>query len=194
MQHSSSKLPDGSNKTNTVKDRLSSADKTNDHGTQSSSIGTFELYWESHLKEYERQADSQSKQEELSHCVEIVSQMVDLFKHNVIMPALQAEDNWHDDHRHQLKRNKGITGNSFLDHRAQKVAIEKGLTEEQWKGLLYLNVTAGDTVEMVNVSKDHLRKVHDMALRLLEGQEQEAVFALIDAIMKYIPKSHLTDR
>ncbi|CAF3338009.1 unnamed protein product [Rotaria socialis] len=146
------------------------------------------------MKELEREADKQSVEVELSDCVEFVSQLVDLFKHAIIMPELEPEDDWHDDVRRQLKRKKGTTGNSLLDDKIERIASEKGLTKEQWKSLCYINFTAGDTLEMTTVSRSHLKKVHDMASRLLVGEEQAPVFALVDAIERYMPKNHLTQR
>ncbi|CAF4234583.1 unnamed protein product, partial [Adineta steineri] len=54
--------------------------------------------------------------------------------------------------------------------------------------------TAGDSLDMINVSKSHLKKVHDMASRLLEPEEKAAAFALIDAIERYMPEDHYIDR
>ncbi|CAF1470822.1 unnamed protein product [Rotaria magnacalcarata] len=144
------------------------------------------------MKELEREADKQSVEVELSDCAEFVSQIVDLFKHAIIMPELESEDDWHDDVRHQLKQKKGTTGNSLLDDKIERIASEKGLTKEQWKSLRYVNFTAGDTFEMTTVSRSHLKKVHDMASRLLVEEEQAPVFALVDAIERYMPKNHLT--
>jgi hypothetical protein len=141
----------------------------------------------------EREANMQSKQSELNDCVEFVSQLVDLLKHTVIIPELQSEDDWHDDIGHQLKRNKGTIGNS-LDGKVEQIAVRKGLTTEQWRQLLYVNLTAGDYLEMTNVSRSHLKKVHDMASRLLEGEERTTTFALIDAIERYMPSSHFIDK
>ncbi|UJR24647.1 hypothetical protein I4U23_006021 [Adineta vaga] len=154
----------------------------------------FEYEFDKSIEEIERQADIQSKEDELSSCVEFVSQLVDLLKHTIIIPELQNKHDWHNDHGHEINRNKGITGNSFLDDRVQQIAIEKGLTKEQWKRLLYLNFTAGDTLEMINVSKSHLKKVHDMALRLFENEEQETILALIDVINKHMPENYYVDR
>jgi hypothetical protein len=157
-------------------------------------INTYESFFKDNLEKLEREADIQSRQIELNDCIEFVSQFVDLLKHTVIIPELQFEDDWHDDIGHQIKRNKGTTGNRLLDDKVERIAISKGLTKEQWKALLYLNLTAGDSLEMITVTRNHLKKVHDMASRLLEHEEQLAVFALIDAIKKYMPESHFIDK
>jgi hypothetical protein len=146
------------------------------------------------LEALEREAVVQSKQVELNDCIEFVSHLVDLFKQTVILPELQSENDWHDDVGHRLKRNKGSTGNSHLDDKVEKIAIKMGLTKEQWNILLYVNITAGDTLDMNKVTRNHLKKVHDMTSRLLEGDEQITVFALIDAIEKHMPKNHYNER
>ena len=157
-------------------------------------INSCEFFCKENLERLEREADIQSKQNELNDCVEFVSQLVDLLKHTVILPELQFEDDWHDDIEHQIKRNKGTTGNTLLDDKLERIAISKGLTKEQWKALLYVNFTAGDSLEMITVTRNHLKKVRDMASRLLEHEEQLSVFALIDAIERYMPESHFIDK
>ncbi|CAF3435994.1 unnamed protein product, partial [Rotaria sp. Silwood2] len=119
------------------------------------------------IQELEREADRQSIEVEFNDYAEFVSQLVDLFKHTVIIPELQSEDNWHDNVGHHLKQDKGITGNSLVDDKIEQIVIKKGLTKEQWKRLLYINFTAGDTLEMTKISRSHLKKVHEMTSRLL---------------------------
>ncbi|CAF0750303.1 unnamed protein product [Adineta ricciae] len=153
----------------------------------------FEYEFDKSIEELEREVDLQSKEEELNSCVEFISQLVDLMKHTIIIPELQSKHDWDDGHEHQLKRNKGSSGNSLLDDRVQLIVMEKGLSTEQWKRLLYLNFTAGDTLEMISVSRAHLKKVHDMAVRLLEGEEKETALVLIDAITKYMPEEYYID-
>lgn len=142
------------------------------------------------MKRLEGEADQQSAEVELNELIEFISQLVDLFKHAIIMSELQSEDDWHENVRHQLKRNKGVTGNILLDDKIEKIAIKKGLTKEQWIRLLYINFTAGDTLEMNTVSRSHLKTVYNMALRLLVGEEQASVLALIEAIQNHMPTSH----
>jgi len=146
-----------------------------------------------HLEQFEHEADIQAQQMELNECFEFVVQLVNLFKNTVIMSELQCENDWHENLRHQLKNNKGTTGNSFLDHKAEEIALSKGLTKEQWNRLLYLTLTTGDTTEITKVSKKHLQKVHDMVSRLFESDLQTITFALINAIEKYMPKKYFTE-
>lgn len=172
----------------------SSSPQTSAGTPEADSINNFESYYRHHMKDFERDADIQSHEHELQHAVELVSQLVDTLKHDIIIPALQKEHDWHHDHEHQIKRTKGRTGNSLLDDHAQRIAMEKGLTGEQWGRLLYLNLTAGDHLENIKVTRDHLQRVHDIALRLLENEEQETVFALIDVISKHLPDSRFIYR
>ena len=158
------------------------------------SSNIYESWFRDNFERLEREADLQSKENEYNDCVEFVSQLVDLLKHTVILPELQSEEDWHDDIEHQVKRNKGSTGNSLLDDKLEKIVISKGLTREQWRALLYVNLTAGDTLDMITVTRDHLKKVHDMASRLLDQEEQLAVYALVNAIEKYMPESHFIDK
>ncbi|CAF0737942.1 unnamed protein product [Adineta steineri] len=194
MQHSSKKSSGDKKHVKKTKDSLPSNKITVGSEYNESIIYSFKNDYGKQLEELEREADMQSKEIELNNLVEYVSQLVDLLKHTVLIPELQIKYDWHEDHEHQLKRNKGSTGNSLLDDRVQQIAIEKGLTREQWKHLLYLNFTAGDSLDMINVSKSHLKKVHDMASRLLEPEEKAAAFALVDAIERYMPEDHYIDR
>ncbi|CAF3544018.1 unnamed protein product [Rotaria sp. Silwood1] len=176
------------------KDSLPTTKVTINKENHSAAIRKHQYDFIGEIEELEREADKQSVEVELSDYIEFVSQLVDLFKHTVIIPELQSKHNWHDHVGDHLKRNKGITGNSLLDDKIEQIVIEKGLTKEQWKRLLYINFTAGDTLEMIKVSKSHLKKVHDMTTRLLVGEEQTPVLALIHAIEKHMPKSHFTER
>jgi hypothetical protein len=173
---------------------LSKIEAKETKSNKSAGINIYESWFKDNIERLEREADVQSKQNELTDCVEFVSQLVDLLKHTVILPELQSENDWHDDIEHQLKRNKGSTGDIHLDDKLERIAISKGLTKEQWRALLYVNLTAGDTLEMITMTRNHLKKVHDMASRLLEREEQLAVFALINAIEKYMPESHFIDK
>lgn len=155
---------------------------------------TYNCDFKKYIEELEREADINVKEIELNEYVEFVSQLVDLLKHTVIIPELKSEDDWHDDIGHQIKRNKGTTGDTLLDDKIEKIAIKKGLSKEQWKRLLYVNFTADDSLEMINITKSHLKKVYDMTSRLVDGDEQTAVFALIDAIERHIPKNHFSEK
>jgi hypothetical protein len=153
----------------------------------------YEHHFGNHLEELDHEADLQVQEIEFSECLEFVVQLVDLFKHNVIMSELQSQDDWNENFQHQLKKNKGTTGNSFLDHEVEKIALSKGLTKEQWNRLLYLTLITSDCTEITKVSKKHLQKVHNMASRLLENEQQAIIFALINAIEKHMPKKYFTE-
>jgi hypothetical protein len=109
------------------------------------------------------------------------------------MSELQYENDWHDNLQHQLKNNKGITDNSFIGDKVEKIAVSKGLTKEQWDRLLYLTLTVSDSTEITKVSKKHLQKVHDMVSRLFENDQQTITFALINAIEKHMPKKYFIE-
>ena len=165
-----------------------------DNTHRNSPVLGIECAYAKDLQELEREADIQYREIELSECLESVAHLVDLFNHSVVLPQLQSDHDWHDHIQEEFKRNKGVMGNHLLDSQVEKTAIKFGLTEEQWKHLLYLNLIEGDRIDMTTVSRSHLRKVHDMAGRLLESQERAAVFALIDAIEKYMPEKYFINK
>ncbi|CAF0817421.1 unnamed protein product [Adineta steineri] len=146
------------------------------------------------LEQIDREAELQVQQIELSECLMLTSQLVDLFKHTVITFELQNQNDWHNDTRHQLKKRKTVTVNTLLDDKIEKIVINKGLTKEQWKCLLYISFINGDTIEITKVNKKHLHKIRDKASRLLEPDERDAVLALINAIEKHMPKEHFISK
>ena len=156
------------------------------------SILGYEYNFEDQLKQLEHDADVHAQEMELNECILYIAQLVELFKHTIIMSELENEHDWHEDHRQQLKNNKGFTGDHFLDHKMETIVLSKGLSKEQWNRLLYLTLTTTDAVEITTVSKKHLRKVHDMAARLLDNDQQKDIFALINAIEKYMPERYFT--
>ena len=135
-----------------------------------------------------------SRQTELNECLEYVAQLVDLFKHTVITSELQHQNDWYKDTQHNLQQHKGITGNRLLDDKIENIVINKGLNKEQWSCLLYIAFSNSDAMEISKVNRKHLQKVHNMALRLLEDDEQNAVFALINAIEKHMSKQYFTGK
>lgn len=142
------------------------------------------------FEDLEREADLQAKLIEINECLEHIAQLVDLFKHRIILPKLELNGEEHDDAKDEFKRNKGATGNHRLDALVVQTAISMGLTKEQWRQLLHLNLTAGDVLEITKVSRSHLKKVHDMASRLLEPDEKAATFSLIGAIENHLPDKY----
>jgi len=194
MQNLSNGLCDDKDEAGAIKGSFPSSGITVNNHKDDTSMYMYAFGFKEEIEKLEREAGMQSKQVELSDCVDFVSELFKLLVHTVIIPELQRDDDWHDDFGHQLKCNKGITGDSRLIDRVQTIAIEKGLTKEQWKQLLYINFMAGDSSEMTNVSRSHLKKVHGMVSRLLDRDEQTTVFALIDAIEKHMPESHYTEK
>ncbi|CAM4869802.1 unnamed protein product [Rotaria socialis] len=143
----------------------------------------------------ERETDLQAQQIELNECIEFVTQLVDLFKRTVITVELQSQNDWHNDTRqHQEQHNSVTGGNRLLDDKVEKIVIRKGLTKEQWSCLLYMLLSTDDMVELAKISKKHLKKVRDKALRLLEDDEKSGVFALINAIKKHVSKIYFTGK
>jgi hypothetical protein len=138
----------------------------------------------------EREADLHIKEAELNECLELVAQLVDLFRHKVILPAAQLECRWYDEQHQGLKCKRGNTGDHLFDVQVESMAVCYGLTKEQWQQLLYLHITAGDYLEISHVTRNHLKKVHQFAIRLLESEEQAAVFALIRAVETHLPSEY----
>jgi hypothetical protein len=163
-----------------------------DDETMINAILSYEHNFGDQLKQLEHDAGIHSQEMELNECLLYIVQLVELFKHTVITSDLENKHDWDEHHRHQLKSNKGFTGDHFLDHQMETIALTKGLSKEQWNRLLYLTLTTTDTVEITNVSKKHLQKVHDMSARLLESDQQKGIFALINAIEKHMPEKYFT--
>jgi hypothetical protein len=194
VQNPSHKTPEGTDKPPTAKQSLQTPNSSLDNETIINSITGYENDLRDRLETLERDADRQASQIEFGECLEYVAQLVDLFKHTVVTAELQNQKDWHNDTRNHLQKHKGVTGNRLLDDKVENIAISKGLTKEQWSCLLYMALSTGEAVEITKVSKKHLQKVHDMASRLLENDEQTAVFALINAIEKYMAKKYFTDK
>lgn len=146
-----------------------------------------------HLDRLENEINIQTTQIEFNQFLEFIVQLVELFKHTVILSELQFEHDWHENLYHQLKSNRGITGNSFLNHKIEKIALTKGLTKDQWNRLLYISSITKSNTEINKTSKKHLQHVYDMATRLLENDQQIRIHALIHAIEKYMPEKYLTE-
>jgi len=194
VQNQSDKTQDGTDKSHTAKQSLQTTNTTLDHETIISSITGYENDLRDRLEKLEQEAERQARQIELGECLEFVAQLVDLFKHTVVTSELQDQDDWHNDTQNYLQKHRDSTGNRFLNDKIEKIAISKGLTKEQWGCLLYLTLNTGDTVEITKVSKKHLQKVYDMSSRLFEDDEQNAVFALINAIEKHMAKKYFTEK
>jgi hypothetical protein len=194
MQNSSFPLHDEKPEAHLAKNALPTSTITVNKKNNDNTHSSYGSVFKDKIEQLERDADMQSEQVELNDFGEFVSQLIDLLKHTIIIPELQSEIDWHEDIEHQLKRNKGITGNGLLDDKVDQIAVRKGLTKEQWRRLLYVRLIAGDSLEMTKVSRSHLKKVHDMASRLLEDEERTTVFALVDTIEKHIPRSHFIAR
>jgi hypothetical protein len=194
VQHLSPRMHDGTEKTRIPKQSRQTTNTSMDNQTIISSLTGYENDLGDKLERLERDAEIQVQQNELSECLMFVAQLVDLFKHSVITFELQNQSDWHDDTQHNLKQHNGVTGNRLFDDKIEKIIINKGLTKEQWNCLLYMSLNTGDTVEITKVSQKHLKNVHEKALRLLEDNEQNAVFALINAIGKHMLKDHFIDK
>jgi hypothetical protein len=146
------------------------------------------------LKKLELETEIEVQKIELSECLMFVAQLVDLFKHTVIASELRTQNEWHSDTRHHLKQHKGITSNRLFDDKIEKIVMNNGLTKDQWRCLLYMSLNTDDTVEITKVSKKDLKNLHDKASRLLEVDEQNAVFALINATEKHMLKEDVIDK
>lgn len=147
-----------------------------------------------HSNQLENEVNMQAEEIEYSEYVESIVQLVNLFKNTVIMSELQSKDDWNKNLPDQLKNNKEIPGINFLDyHKMENIVVSKGLTKEQWNRLLCLSLIANDNAELTKISKKHLQKARDMAIRLLEKEQQSVVFALVHAIEKYMPKEYFTE-
>ena len=146
------------------------------------------------LAQIDREVEMQVQELELSECLLLVAQLVELFKHTVITTALQNQNEWFNDTGDHLRKQNGATGNTLLDRKVEQIVMDKGITRQQWNCLLYISLSNGDTSEITKVSKKQLQKVHEKAARLLEVDERDAVFALIDAIESYMSKEHFTNK
>ncbi|UJR34163.1 hypothetical protein I4U23_021571 [Adineta vaga] len=170
--------------------RPSSAKTT--HETIINTITGYENDLGDKLAQIDREAEIQVQQIELTECLLLIAQLVELFKHTIITSELQNQDDWHKDTSHHLRKQNGATGNTLIDDKIEEIVLNKGLTKQQWTCLLYISFSNSDTIEITKTNKKHLQKIHDKALRLLEIDERDAVFALIHAIETYMSKDHFS--
>lgn len=194
VQNLSQTIDDSTDKSRTEKPSIQSKNGSLDKETIINSITGYENDLTERLEILERDAETQARQLELGECLEFVAQLVDLFKRTVITTELQKQNDWHNDTRNRLQQSKGATGNRNLDDKIEKIIISKGLTKEQWSNLLYMALSTDESTEINKVSKKHLQKVNDMASRLLDNDEHNAVSALIKAIETYMAKNYFTEK
>lgn len=194
VQNLSQTTHDSTDKSRTEKPSIQSKNGSLDKETIINGITGYENDLTERLEMLEREAELQAQQIELGECLEFVAQLVDLFKRTVIMSELQKQNDWHTDTRNQFQQSKGATCSRNLDDKIEKIMINKGLTKEQWSHLLYMALSTDESTEIHKVSKKHLQKVQDMASRLLEKDEHNAVSALIKVIETHIPKNYLTEK
>ena len=183
-----------SEKSSTSKQSLSSKNGSLDKETIINSITGYECDLTERLEFLEREAELQARQIELNECLEYVAQLLDLFQRTVVTAELDNEHDCHNDTQRHPQKHRGSTGNSHLDEKMEKIILNKGLTKEQWSGLLYMAFNVQETTELTKVSKKHLQKVHDMTIRVLDDNEQNAVTALLTAIETHIDKKYFTDK
>ena len=176
--------------TSTPRQSLQSKNGSLDRETVISSITGYESDLTERLEILEREAEVQSRQNELNECLEYVAQLLDLFKRTMITTELENENDLHND----TQKHRGSSSSNHLDDKMEKIILSKGLTKEQWSGLLFIAFNVQETTELTKVSKKHLQKVHDMALRVLDDNEQNAVTALLHAIETHMDKKYLTDK
>ena len=130
--------------------------------------------------QFEQNADMQIQEMEVKECFGYIVQLVNMFKHTVIMSELQNEI--------------GINGDEFFNYQFEKIVLRKGLTIDQWNRLLHITLATCDGIEITKISKKHLEKVHAMVSRLLDDDQQIIIFALINAIEKYMPRKYFTEK
>jgi hypothetical protein len=185
---------DGTEKAHTPKQSLQIPNRSIDNETLINGITGYENDLRDRLEKLEHDAEREARQNEYGECLEFIAQLVELFKHTVVASELQNQNDCHNDIQNHLKRQKGVSGNRLLDDKVENIVISKGITKEQWSCLLYMALSSGDAVEISKVSKNHLHKVHDMVSRLLEGDEKNAVLALINAIENHMAKNYFTEK
>ena len=176
----------GSSDASTMKKQsLSTAYKSFDYETISNTITGFENDLRDKLEELDREADVQAKKIELNQYLGYVAQLVDLFKHSVITPELQRQNDSHKDTQCRQQQPRRLYNNRSIDDETEQIIITKGLTKEQWNCLRYMTLNMNDILKLTKVSKKHLRKVYEKGLCFLEDDERDAVIALINAIEKH---------
>jgi hypothetical protein len=185
---------DGTERPHTPKQSLQPPNRSIDNETLINSITGYENDLRDRLEKLEHDAERQARQIEYGECLEFIAQLVELFKHTVVASELKNQNDCHNDTRNHLEQHKSISGNRLLDDKVENIVISKGLTKEQWSCLLYVALSTGDTVEITKVSKKHLHKVHEMASRLLEDVEKNAVIALINAIEKHMATKYFIEK
>jgi hypothetical protein len=141
---------------------------------------------------------------EKSNCVELASTFFDVYGYTIIMPNLSAfysgsmqTDDWYDDVYYYVQLNysgKKLTkAQRGLVRAVEEVATSKdgGLTNQQWRCLLCLNIRVGRRYESPKLKKihrpelDHLKK---LATTVLDGTQQTTVLALYKALERSAEK------
>jgi hypothetical protein len=158
------------------------------------SITGYDNNFAKQLEQMEREAEIQARQIELGECLNYVAQIVDFFKNTVILSELHCQNDMHNDTQCHPRGQMERIGSRDLEDKVEKIVMSKGLTKEQWNNLLCLAVNTGNGTKLTKVNKKYLHKVHDMVSRLLEGEEQTAVFALINTIDKYMSNNHFPEK
>ena len=134
-----------------------------------------------------------------SQCVERVASLLDVFGNKVIMPILGHQyvgslpiGDWQQDVRRFIdldcEKEKLTKEQLELVQKVNQVVNECGLTDQQWRCLVYLGVRVGTFEGSHVLKKDHQRELEDvkkLAEDVLEGFSLGTVLALIKAIEKH---------
>lgn len=154
-----------------------------------------------------QKAIERQKQDEQSKCVQMTTDLVELFGSMIIVPALRKSyqgplkfADWHNELRFLINLSYA---NHLTIHRKQqinelmlcmeKVAEEKGISKAYWNSLIYLNVTtqpSRENFKKTYFDSDRLQYLERLAINSLSKELSDTVHVLIDAASKHLYHSN----
>ena len=159
------------------------------------------------IADLKQEAREEEKRAEQSKCVQMSTDLVDLFGSMIMLPALRQNyrgplrfADWHNELRH-------LIGLSYIEHLAfqrkqqidelmlcmEKLAAEMGISREYWHSLIFLNVTREPSREYFKKSYYNHAQLQDLkhlATNSLAKKLSDTVHVLIYAVEKYIYSSN----
>jgi len=139
------------------------------------------------LEQLKAERAERNKRFQQLKCVELLAVLVDFFADQVIIPELPRKcGNWYYNVRNQLQLDNINRDRSKLVEQVEKIAMSKGLTKEQWQSLIFLALSMGDNVCIMNtVTREYLDEIRKLSTTL-EPNDHHTVCVLIGAIKEHL--------
>jgi hypothetical protein len=139
------------------------------------------------LEQLKAESAEQNKRFQQLKCVELLGVLVDFFADQIIAPELpRRHGNWYYNVRNKLQLDNINRDRSKLVEQVERIAMSKGLTKEQWQSLIFLALSMGDNVCIMNtVTREYLDEVRKLSTTL-ESNDHQTVCVLIGAIKEHL--------